>query len=149
MRNRDRRIVILLLAGLALPACTRSPAEEPEHHSPAGRVVRGTNQSRVILTSEAAQRLGIQTSFVRTASAGQGGQRRHSVIPYAAVLYDPTGETWSYINTEPLVYVRHAIQIADIRAGLAYLSSGPPAGTPVVTVGAAELLGVEYEVGEE
>jgi hypothetical protein len=31
----------------------------------------------------------------------------------------------------------------------AILSDGPAPGTEVVTVGAAELLGTEYEVGEE
>ena len=29
------------------------------------------------------------------------------------------------------------------------ISKGPPAGTPVVTVGAQELLGVEYGVEED
>jgi hypothetical protein len=31
----------------------------------------------------------------------------------------------------------------------AYLSSGPPVGAAVVTVGASELLGAEYGVGGE
>ena len=69
--------------------------------------------------------------------------------PYAAVLYDPSGETWVYTSPGRLAFVRAPIRIDRIVGDRAFLSSGPPAGTDVVTVGAPELLGVEYEVGEE
>jgi hypothetical protein len=70
-------------------------------------------------------------------------------MPYAAVLYDPNGDTWAYTNPEPLVFVRSPITVVTIEGNRAVLSAGPAAGTQVVTVGAAELLGTEYEVGEE
>ncbi len=74
-----------------------------------------------------------------------GGQR--TVIPYSAVIYDQRGGTWTYTNPEPLVFVRQAISIEYIDGDLAVLLDGPPAGTEVVTVGAAELFGVENGVG--
>ena len=71
---------------------------------------------------------------------------RRSIVPYASVMYDLQGNTWTYTNPEPLVYVRHPITVEYIDGDLAVLLDGPPAGTAVVTVGAAELFGVESGV---
>ena len=70
------------------------------------------------------------------------------IIPYTAVLYDSRGDTWVYTNPEPLVFVRDHISISYIEGDLAVLFAGPPAGTAVVTVGAAELYGAEFGVGK-
>ena len=67
-------------------------------------------------------------------------------IPYAAVLYDPDGATFTYTSPEPLVFVRQDITIDRIDGDLAYLTEGPPSGTAVVVVGAAELFGTELGV---
>ena len=57
------------------------------------------------------------------------------------MLYDPNGDTWVFTNPEPLVFVRAPITVDIIEGERGrVLSDGPPAGTPVVTVGAAELL---------
>lgn len=69
------------------------------------------------------------------------------VVPYSAVVYDPIGQTWTYTNPEPLVFVRSPISIVFIDGGEAILSDGPPPGTEVVIVGSAELFGVESGVG--
>ena len=54
------------------------------------------------------------------------------------------------MNTAARTYVRQPITIAAILGSTAVLSSGPPVGAAVVTVGAAELLGTEYDIsGEE
>jgi hypothetical protein len=52
-----------------------------------------------------------------------------------------------YVETEPLVYVRHAITVDRVDGDVAVLHDGPPVGTPVVTVGSAELYGVESGIG--
>ena len=62
-------------------------------------------------------------------------------------LTDLNGETWTYTNPEPLVFVRHRVTVEYISGDLAVLLDGPPAGTSVVTVGAAELFGAELGVG--
>jgi len=79
------------------------------------------------------------------ALAGSGKDRK--VIPYSAVIYDLKGDTWAFTSPAPLTFVRQRIAIDYIERDTAVLSSGPPAGTQVVTVGAAELFGTESGVG--
>jgi hypothetical protein len=94
------------------------------------------------LTAEAARRLDVQTVAARS-----DGKR--TVIPYAAVLYDPDGRTWTYTSPEQLVFVRKDISVDRIDGDSAILTAGPSPGTAVVTVGADELWGVEYGGIEE
>lgn len=70
------------------------------------------------------------------------------VVPYAAVLYGLRGETWTFVRTEPLVFVRQPITVEYIQGDLAVLTDGPAAGTAVVTVGGAELFGIETGIGK-
>jgi len=102
--------------------------------------VDGESLSRIVLTPRAAERLGIETSPVRTLAKG-------TAVPYAALIYDPQGETWVYTSPERLVFVRAPIEVDRIEGKVAYLSDGPARGTEVVAVGGAELYGVEFEVG--
>ena len=160
--NRWRAPTLLLIGTLALgvSACGRAPAaEDGEGASGEARVerVEGTDLSRVILTQQAAERLGIQTAKVRdvpvAAKPAAIRQRRgpaamRKTIPYAAVLYDEHGDTWAYTSPTPLTFIRKRIGVDYVSGDLAVLINGPPAGTRVVTVGAAELLGAELGVGE-
>ena len=149
MKHHDRwQVAVLLLACLQLPACTNAPATAPEEESGPAKVehLQGAEPTRVTLTEEAAKRLDIKTDAVRD-MAIDGIQRK--VIPYAAVLYDTQGNTWTYLNPEPLVFVRHRIVVDHIDGELAILSEGPPAGSAVVTAGAQELYGSELEFEEE
>ena len=99
------------------------------------RVAKGLN--RITLSAEAARRIDVQTA---PATAENGS----TVIPYAAVLYDPDGRTWTYTSSKPLVFIRKNITVDRIEADRAILTTGPAPGTAVVTVGADELWGVEY-----
>ena len=150
MRFRRRWIVaVLIVTGLTLPACTSTSTEEPSGADPASvEPIEGSDVSRVILSSDAARRLDVQTAPVGELR-GRHGARPRLVMPYDAVLYDPSGHTWAYTSTEPLAFVRAPITVDRIEGSDAILSAGPPPGTEVVIVGASELLGVEYEVGEE
>lgn len=102
--------------------------------------VEGESVSRVTLTPRAAERLGIETTAVRTSGEG-------TAVPYAALIYDPHGEAWVYTSPERLVFVRAPVDVERIEGTRAYLSSGPTAGTAVVNVGGAELYGAEFELG--
>jgi hypothetical protein len=76
-----------------------------------------------------------------------GSPTPRKIIPYAAVIYDPTGATWTYTTQKPLTYIRHSITVDYIDGEHAILLEGPDAGTLVVTAGAAELYGEEFGVG--
>jgi hypothetical protein len=129
--------VTLAGCGSTAPAAPAPPATV----SP----IAGSHVQRLQLTGHAIARLGIITQPVR-----QGGAGAREVIPYSAVVYDTDGSTWTYVNTAPRTYVRAPITVAAIAGNLALLSAGPPVGAAVVTVGAAELLGTEYNIsGEE
>jgi len=135
----------LVVIGVALLVAGCGGGSRAEDTSEPARVeaIAGTDLLRVIVTSEAAQRLDIQTAPAR---AGTG---HRTVIPYDAVLYDPNGDTWTYTSPKHLVFVRQDITVDRIDGDRAILSAGPASGTPVVTVGATELWGVEYGGIEE
>jgi len=131
-----------ILAGCA----AATPAETPPALI---KPVAGSQIPQLQLTQRAIQRLGIVTQPVRQMTT-TAGQPTHEVIPYSAVVYDHDGSTWTYVNTAARTYERKPITVTDIDGQVALLSAGPAAGTPVVTVGAAELLGTEYDIsGEE
>jgi hypothetical protein len=52
-----------------------------------------------------------------------------------------------YTAKQARTYVRAKVEVDTIEEGLVLLDLGPPPGTDVVIVGAAELLGVELGVG--
>ena len=130
-----------ILAGCA----AATPAETPPALI---KPVAGSQIPELQLTQRAVQRLGIVTQPVQ--SPATAGQQAREVIPYSAVVYDHDGSTWTYVSTATDVYRREPVAVAEIDGAVALLSAGPPAGTQVVTVGAAELLGTEYDIsGEE
>jgi hypothetical protein len=130
-----------ILAGCA----TATPAQTPPALI---KPVAGSAIPQLQLTERAVQRLGIVTQPVRPTTTA--GQPAHEVIPYSAVVYDTDGSTWAYVNTAARTYERKPIAVTEIDGATALLSAGPAAGTAVVTVGAAELLGTEYDIsGEE
>ena len=138
---------LLTAAALALAACSTAPA--PDLAPPATVVpVKGSDIPRLVLASSAVQRLGIQTQPVTAAAPGTAGATE--VIPYPAIVYDTDGSSWAYVALTPDTYVRRPITVTVIRGDVALLSTGPPVGAQVVTVGTAELLGTEYNIsGEE
>jgi hypothetical protein len=149
MRDHAMRTLRSILAvGIAVLAvgCGGGGANEAPA-TPAPLTVEeaeGSTPSRLTLSERAAERLGIATAPVTLERVG-GVER--AVVPYAALLYDPDGTTWTYTNPEGLVFVRAPITVERIVGDLAILSNGPPAGTLVVTVGAPELYGAEHGVG--
>jgi hypothetical protein len=151
--TRVGRVVfaLLLVAGVATAVALSvhaysTTAEEPAATSDAGRVeaIAGTDEHRVILTEQAAARLGIKTGQIQYTQVN--GQQKLT-IPYSAVLYDTNGGTWVYTSPEPQVFVRQQLTIDRILGELATVSAGPAAGTTVVSVGAPELFGTEFGVG--
>jgi hypothetical protein len=144
MRHGRRwRVGLLVLLVPVLSACAATPEEEePVEHAAVVEPVEGSDIARLVLTSDAVERLDIQTSDVLEASRSQ------TLIPYAAVFYTAEGDTWTYTSPEPLTFVREPIAIDHIDGDRAFLTAGPPVGTAVVTLGSAELFGTETGVEE-
>ena len=92
----------------------------------------------------AALRLGEKVSIGVPVRASRA--LRH--VPSSAIVFDVNGGTWVYQSAADHRYVRRRVFLQHTMAGNAYLATGPLAGTPVVTAGAAELWGVEFGAGK-
>jgi hypothetical protein len=140
-------LAALAVAGVTLSGCADAGGPpEVDYGQPATlEDIPGSDLHKVVLTGLAAKQLGVQTTPVVAAPSAP----KETLIPLTALVYGPDGASWTYANTAPLTYVRQAVVIDRIDAGSVLLRSGPPVGTPVVTVGGQELLGAEYGVGEQ
>ena len=133
---------LLILSAVAPSACSAAPEEEAALNEPATlEAIDGSDVSRITLTAEAVERVDIRSD--PALDAGSGVE-----IPYAALFYTASGDTWTYTNPEPLTFVRVPVVVDHIRGDRAFLSDGPPAGMEVVTQGATELYGTETDVEE-
>lgn len=130
-----------LLLALAVSACGEAPSDEhvidePVHIEP----IDGADVAHVTLTAGAARRLDITTAPVE-----QAGEM--TTVPNGAVIVDEHGGFWVYTNPGEHAFLRASIEIDHEDDELAYLTDGPPVGTRVVTLGAAELYGAERGIG--
>lgn len=146
MSNLVRRTAVgpIIACCISLGACAPAEVKTAETKPAHVEAIAGTQLHHVTLSTRAAERLDIKTvpvEEIRVAGA------RRWVVPYGAVLYDASGETWVYTSPKPLVFVRHRIHVDYISGDRAVLSEGPPTGTVVVRIGAAELFGAEFEIG--
>lgn len=140
--NRQIAIAFVVLAGLASASCTSQEVLGDSVEPPAVvRAIAGSDLKMVMLSEEAARRLGIQTEPVTST----GGQLS---VPAAAVVYDPTGVAWVYSTPGEREFVRVEIAVSSYERDRAFLTIGPPPDTQVVTVGVPELYGTENGVGE-
>ena len=137
-----RHVAATLATVLLVSSCGGTVTDKyAVSHEPAHvEEVAGSTHPRIVLEETALKRIAVQTAPVETSA-------NLLVVPSAAVFVDPKGHWWVYTNPEPRVFVRHEIKIQRQAGGLAYLLSGPAAGTKVATVGVPSLYGVEEEIG--
>lgn len=133
-------VAALLMAASPL-ACSNAKATSKAESPAKVEAVAGSDLKSITLTQAAADRIALKTEPV----AGGTGAK---VIPYAAVIYDTHGASWTYTSPQPLKFVRQKIVIDRISGKDAYLTEGPGAGVAIVTVGAAELYGAETGIGK-
>ena len=143
-RRCSRSALTLLVAGMAVTGCGAAEGADPELPEVATVEAAEDGAPGIITLSDRADaRLGITTTPVAADPAGLA-------VPYAALIYAVDGTTWVFVRTEPLTYQRTAVAVAAKTGDRVALTSGPPVGAEVVTVGAAELVGVETGIdGEE
>lgn len=128
------------VAGLALTGCTEVESSAVEGYEPSQlEEVKGSDIMRVEFTGEGAKRTGLKTGRVERSGS-------ETVVPYAALIYDPAGKTYVYASPEPLAFMRTEVKVDRIEGKWAYLKDGPPRGTEVVTTGAAEVYGAELDI---
>ena len=129
----------ILTAGLALSGCQEVASNLVEVQPYQVEPIEGTDLNRVTLSSDTAEKIDLQTAEVHANGRG-------TAVPHVALIYSPEGGAFVYTRPEPMTYVRAPIEVDRIEGDQALLSEGPPAGTVVVTVGAAELLATEFEI---
>jgi hypothetical protein len=142
--------LVALVALLLISPWSQTEAGETETGPAEVQPIEGSELSRVVLTEEAAARLGIETTAVADSEVQSAGGETtlRKVVPYSAVLYDVDGGAFVYTSPEPLTFVRAPITVDYIKGDVAVLSDGPSSGMAVVTVGSAELFGAEFEFEE-
>jgi hypothetical protein len=143
-RRSYRSAMVLLTAGVALSGCGAAQGADPELAEVATvDAAEDGGPDLITLSAPAERRLGIETTPVATDPAGL-------MVPYAALVYATDGSTWVFVRKEPLTYQRTPVTVAGKTGDQVAITSGPPAGTDIVTVGVAELIGVETGIdGEE
>lgn len=136
-QDRPARLLSLTAGADASAAMTAVPSKLPPVYDPKREnvslyyLVQGTGHG---LTQ--GQRLRVELEL------SDHGARR-SVVPISAVIHDGKGASFVVVNTAPQAYLRHPIVLERIAGDRAILTSAPPVGTTVVTVGAYLLYGAE------
>jgi hypothetical protein len=141
-------VVIAAIAGAGFTGrAGMPPAATPREHPVFSRIRLSGSLApqRVSLAPLSVERLGVSTATVTAEADGSADVR----IPLTALIYDPQGLAWTYVVVGPDAYERVALKVDHIYGDYVLLAGGPRIGAPVVAVGAPELLGVEYGVGEE
>jgi hypothetical protein len=145
MSDRRHLIAVLVVVGAlapALSACTQVEESESTYSPTSVTPVKGSDDiQQVTFSAIAARRADVRTATVRASG-------RLTWIPYAALIYNDEGNTYTYVSPKPLVYVREPIDVDRITGARVLLRHGPPTGTAVVTTGAAEVYSAEFGVEE-
>jgi hypothetical protein len=129
----------LIAAGVAFAGCAEVESNLVEEQPYTLEAVEGSDIQRIKMGDETASKLDLRTAPVRRAG-------RRTVVPYSALIYNPDGDTFVYTVPGPETYLRAPVTVRRISGDRVLLSDGPPAGTTIVTVGAAELIATEYEI---
>jgi hypothetical protein len=162
MHNRPRSAATVVggLLALTLAACGSSTNSGVR---PAARLVTtpGSSQSKIVLSSVGAQRIGLTTATARAVPAPTAPVKSHHakghqaaprtggptvIVPSSAVIYDPSGKTYAFVSLGRLTFTEVPVVVAYMNGNSAYLRSGPRVGARVVSVGAEELYGVQTGV---
>ena len=138
-------VAAVVAVGLGLAGCADSSESSSSEGDPAATIEEvkapdGTELQRITLQPRAAERLGIRFAPI-TEEAGS------LVVPYAALVYDPSGGTWVYASPKPNVFLREPVNVREIVGNRVFLVDGPEAGTEVVTRATIELYGIEEGIG--
>ncbi len=150
MTNRMNLRRLSMAAGISaalmfsVPACAQTTEALPEAAQAANAPAKveknaDTGIAKITLTERAMERLDMKTDTVK---AGAGTD---ITFPYSALIYQADGTTWVYTNPAPGVFQRQGVTVSRVEGGVVTATAGPAVDTPVVTVGATELFGAEFD----
>ncbi|MGH1348803.1 MAG: efflux RND transporter periplasmic adaptor subunit [Nannocystales bacterium] len=130
------------VAGLGATSARRSvePVPGPPTATPAANTV---DRYYKLAANETAFALG-ERVIVSVPAEAEASVRS---IPASAIFHDANGTTWVYVCESETAFRRAPVDVARTVEGVAVLGRGPAAGSCVVSVGAAELFGTEFEPG--
>ena len=123
-------------ATVGAPELVKAALTAPNSDKPSTVEIR-----RITLSETSSKRLGIEFADIK-------GSAERLEAPYNALLYDANGGEWVFTSPAPNVFARTAIKVDAIEGEKVYYTKGPASGTKVVTMGAAELYGIEFGVGK-
>jgi hypothetical protein len=142
-RSRVARLLafglVVLVAGLTVSACSEVESNLRETYPYTVEPIKGSDVQRVRMKDETAALLPVETTTVRR-------EGKRTVVPHAALIYNPDGDSFVYTKPKAETYVRALVKVVGVEGDEAMLSDGPRAATTIVTTGAAELLATEYEI---
>jgi multidrug efflux pump subunit AcrA (membrane-fusion protein) len=145
MRHAAQRTLLALLVvslTAALSGCTQVEESESDYQSSIVTPIPGNDDvAQVRFTALAAKRADVKTARVSLIAG-------HVAIPYASLIYNEEGRTYTYTSPKALVYVRKPIAVDRVAGDRVLLKKGPPVGTTVITTGAAEIYSAEFGVEE-
>ncbi len=141
MRRPSQSIAVVLMTGSLLAACSEVEERESTYSPATVTPIQGRDDGiqLVSFTADAARRADVKTAKVQASG-------RHTLIPYASLIYAEDGATYAYVSPKPLVYMREPIDVDHIAGDRVVLRDGPPRGTTVVTTGAAAVYSTESGV---
>jgi hypothetical protein len=132
--------LVALAAAASLAGCAEIESPTVDAYEPAMLESTGPDKPiTVTLTDEAERRVELQTSLIMA-------HGNDLVVDHTALLYDRVGKPFVFTVVAPHRYVRAGVVVEEVVDGQVTLTSGPPAGTQVVTVGAVELWGAELGI---
>jgi hypothetical protein len=138
-RSKFRACLALAVAGVALAGCQEVPSNLVKSQPYTLQPIKGTDLNRVMLSDKIARRIDLQTVEMRA-------KGKWKIVPHEAIIYNPEGKVYVYTRPKAETYVRAPIKVDRVVGDQVFLLAGPPVGTEIVTVGAAELLATEYEI---
>lgn len=110
---------------------------------PFGDPLAGTVDVYLQLPDASSYRLGERVS----ATWQVAHEELRLVLPVTAIVRDPSGGAWVYVDLGDGRFDRQRIEIAAVVGDFAALSRAPDVGTKIVTIGASELYGAEFGAG--
>lgn len=133
--------VAIIAATLFLTGCHKSTSAKSSPPKGPAIVEEAGGIKRISLQEIETKRLGIELAEVTQTQEGL-------VMPYSALLYEPTGKEWAYASPKANTFIRTPLKVKTIESDKVVLLEGPPPGTQVVTKGSVELYGIDFGIGK-